>query len=407
MDGSIRKEFICNYCIDGLGFAHGVGTCLLTEKVNGLALRYGGRLVDTVVLLKGIILHGGSGTRLRPLTHTGPKQLIPIANKPVSQYALEDLLSCGIKKIAFVLGSTHPEKVMEYYGDGSRFDAKFEYIVQADPRGIADAVGLCRSFVLDSPFIVYLGDNLVKGGIQKYAQEFQNSKIESTILLTRVKDPSRFGVASMDSNGKLVNLVEKPKTPPTDLALVGIYMLRPVIFDYIKQLKPSWRNELEITEAIDLLLKHDGSVNYHIVEGWWKDTGTPEDILESNRLVLDDLKPKLEGNVEDEASIQGRVSVGTGSKISRGATIRGPTIIGAETNIESGVYIGPYTSIGNRVYITSGEIEDSIIMDNCQVNVNNRITGSIIGQGSVITGAGHNSPKGLKMTLGENCQLIL
>jgi glucose-1-phosphate thymidylyltransferase len=357
--------------------------------------------------MKGIVLHGGSGTRLRPLTHTGPKQLIPIANKPVSQYAVEDLLACGIREIAFVLGDVHPEKVKDHYGDGSSYGAKFTYIAQEDPRGIAHAVGLCRDFVGDSPFIVYLGDNLIKGGITKQAQDFQKAKADATILLSKVKDPSKFGVAKLDYHNKLIELEEKPKNPASNLALTGIYMLKPAIFDMIEKLRPSWRNELEITEAIQLLLENGHKVDYHVVEGWWKDTGTPEDILESNRLVLDEITRKIEGTVEEKDSVQGRVQVAKNAKIARGATVRGPSVIGDGATLESGVYVGPYTSIGNHVIIRRGEVENSIIMDNCVIDVPHRITGSIIGQGTTITSNDHNSPKGLRLTLGENCQLNL
>ncbi len=357
--------------------------------------------------MKGVVLHGGSGTRLRPLTHTGPKQLIPIANKPVSQYALEDLLACGIKDIAFVLGDVRPEKVKDRYGDGSRFGAKFTYILQGEPRGIAHAISLCRDFVQNSSFIVYLGDNLIKGGITEYALGFQQSNADAMILLTKVKDPSRFGVASLDNNGRIVGLEEKPKNPASNLALTGIYLFRPTIFGMIEKLKPSWRNELEITEAIQLILQDKGRIDYRIVEGWWKDTGTPEDILESNRLVLDDLDPVMEGIAEDEDSIQGRVAVGKGSRIKKGATVRGPCIIGEGTLLEQGVYVGPYTSIGNNVLVKRGEIEDSIVMDNCTIDIPYRITSSIIGQHTTITSKDHDSPRGIKMILGENCQVTL
>ncbi len=357
--------------------------------------------------MKGIVLHGGSGSRLRPLTHTGPKQLIPIANKPVSQYAVEDLLACGIKNIAFVVGDVHPEKVKEHYGDGSKFGAEFEYVTQGDPRGIAHAVGLCKDFIDNSDFIVYLGDNLIKGGVRKYAQEFREAGASATILLSKVNDPTRFGVASFDGKGKLIALEEKPKEPKSNLALTGIYLFRPSIFDMIAKLKPSWRDELEITEAIQLLLKHGDEIDYHIVEGWWKDTGTPEDILESNRLILDDLLPKIRGKVEEGGFTQGRVTLGEDSTIGRGAIVRGPSIIGNDSRIHSGVYVGPYASIGDHVEMRRGEIEDSIIMDHCTVDVPHRITSSIIGQHTSITSADHNSPKGFRLTLGENCQLSL
>ena len=357
--------------------------------------------------MKGIVLHGGAGTRLRPLTHTGPKQLIPIANKPVSRYAVEDLLACNIDEIAFVLGDTHPDRVREYYGDGSKFGKKFQYVDQGAPLGIAHAVGLCRDFVGNDSFIVYLGDNLIKGGITKYADEFRRSNPDAMILLTKVKEPSRFGVASFDGKGKLIGLVEKPKKPPSNFALTGIYMFKPIIFDMIKKLKPSWRNELEITEAIQMLLMDGGRVSHHIVEGWWKDTGTPEDILESNRLILDEQGSKIDGVVENGASVQGRVVIGKGSRILQGAKIRGPSIIGEDTVLDSGVYVGPYTSIGNHVTIKRGEIEDSIIMDHCTIDAPYRITSSIIGTYTTIRDSGSHTPKGIRLTLGENCQLDL
>ncbi len=357
--------------------------------------------------MKGIVLHGGSGTRLRPLTHTGPKQLIPIANKPVSQYAVEDLLACGVKEIVFVLGDVHPEKVRDYYGDGSRFGARFTYIVQGEPKGIAHAVSLCKDFVQDSSFIVYLGDNLIKGGIKRYAQEFQEANGDAKILLAKVKDPSRFGVARFDDQGRLTGLEEKPKNPPSSLALTGIYFFKPVIFSMIGKLRPSWRNELEITEAVQLLLDAKGRVDSYVVDGWWKDTGTPEDILESNRLVLDELRPGVQDDTGNEGSIQGRVALGTGSKISLGATVRGPCVIGERTVLGPGVYVGPFTSIGNDVSFKRGEIEDSIVMDHCVIDIHHRIASSIIGQHTIITDGKPDSSKAFKLVLGENCQVTL
>lgn len=357
--------------------------------------------------MKGIILHGGAGTRLRPLTHTGPKQLIPIANKPVSQYGVEDLITCGIREIAFVLGDVHPEKVKDYYGDGSRFNAKFAFITQGEPLGIAHAVNLCKDFVGDSAFIAYLGDNLIKGGVKKYADDFQASNLDAMILLTAVRNPTQFGVARLNENGRLAELQEKPKNPPSNLALTGIYFFRPAIFDAIKKLRPSWRNELEITEAIQALLESGYKVDYRKVEGWWKDTGTPEDILDSNRLVLDGLIPKIEGICEEMGSIQGRVALGRGSRIAKGAVVRGPCVIGNDTTIGSEVYIGPYTSIGSRVSFLQGEIEDSIVMDNCRIEISNRITSSIIGQHCSITSGTSASNGRLSLTLGENCEIRL
>ena len=352
-------------------------------------------------------MHGGAGTRLRPLTHTGPKQLIPVANKPISQYVLEDILESNIREISIVLGNTYPEKVKEYYGDGSKFNVKIAYVHQGEPKGIAHAVGLCKEFAEDVPFVVYLGDNLLKGGIQKFVDKFRSSSFDAMILFCEVGEPQRFGVAEFDENNKLVRLVEKPKVPPSNYALTGIYFFKRVIFDVIDELKPSWRGELEITDAIQMLISKGYKVGYDFVTGWWKDTGTPEDILEANRLILDDLKSEVKGKVEDDSSVQGRVSIGEDSVIKKGSLIRGPTIIGENTTIKKGVYIGPYTSIGNHLTIRRGEIENSIIMDNCVIDVDERIVDSLIAPDSKITSNDKNKPKGRRFILGEKSQVEL
>jgi len=359
-----------------------------------------------VFTLKGVILHGGYGTKLRPLTHTGPKQLIPVANKPISQYVLEDLRSSGITEIGVLLGNVYPEKVKEHYGNGQKFGVKIQYIKQDEPKGIAHAVILCREYVNNQSFIVYLGDNLLKGGIKNYVRTFRNSNHDTMVLLCEVKNPQRFGVAKFDRDGKLLQLIEKPKQPPSNYALTGIYFFKPVIFEMIKQLKPSWRGELEITEAIQLLLEKGYNVGYQIVQDWWKDTGTPEDILEANRLVLDGLKPEMNGKIEDDKSIQGRVAVGKNTLIEEKALIRGPAIIGEDTTIEANVYVGPYTSIGNNCAIKRGEMENSIIMDNCTIDVNDRITDSLIAPHSKVI-SNNNTPHGKKFILGERTYVKL
>jgi len=355
--------------------------------------------------LKGVILHGGHGTRLRPLTHTGPKQLIPVANKPISQYVLEDLRDSGIREIAIILGDIYPEKVKEFYGDGERFGVRITYIHQGEPKGIAHAVSLCEDFV-EEDFVVYLGDNLLKGGISQYVKEFSESSLDAMILLCKVVKPELFGVAKFNEKGKLIGLVEKPKVPPSSYALTGIYFFRRAIFDAIKRLKPSWRGELEITEAIHLLLVSGYKVAHRIVSGWWKDTGTPDDILEANRLVLDDLKTQIDGTVQNQSSLQGRITLGSGSIVKSGALIRGPAIIGEDSTIEGDVYIGPYTSIGNNVTIKSGEIENSIVMDGCFININDRIIDSIIGPNTRIVLARESKPRGKRFIIGESSQII-
>ena len=357
--------------------------------------------------MKGVILHGGHGTRLRPLTHTGPKQLIPVANKTISQYVLESLRESGIHDIAIVLGDIHPDKVKNYYGDGSKLGVKITYIYQGEPKGIAHAIGLCKNFVSNEAFVVHLGDDLLKGGVKKFVEKFKNSDYDGMVLLCKVKEPQRFGVAEFDDKGKLIRLVEKPKQPPSEYALSGIYFFKPVIFKMISQLKPSWRNELEITEAIQLLMESGNRVGYEFVEGWWKDTGTIEDILESNRLILEDLKHEIRGKVEDETSLQGRVYVGENSVIKQGAIIRGPVTIGEKTFLGAHVYVGPYTSIGNNVTIEKAEIENSIIMDNCHIDIDGKITDSLIGSHSVIVTNQKDKPKGYRFVLGERSKITI
>jgi len=320
---------------------------------------------------------------------------------------LESLRESGIHAIAIVLGDVHPDKVKKYYGDGSKFGVKITYIYQGEPKGIAHAIGLCKKFVGEEHLVVHLGDDLLKGGVKKFVEKFRNSDYDGMVLLCKVKDPQRFGVAEFDDKGKLIRLVEKPKQPPSEYALSGIYFFKPVIFEMISRLKPSWRNELEITEAIQLLMENGNRVGYEFVEGWWKDTGTIEDILESNRLVLEELKHEIRGKVEDEASLQGRVYVGENSVVKRGAIIRGPATIGEKTVVEDHVYIGPYTSIGNNVTIKKGEIENSIIMDNCHIDMNGKITDSLIGPYSVIVTNQGEKPKGYRFVLGERSKITI
>ena len=353
-----------------------------------------------------MILHGGQGTRLRPLTHTGPKQLIPVANKPISQYVLESLREAGIRDIAIVLGDIYPEKVKEFYGDGSKFGVKITYVYQGKPLGIAHAVGLCKDFIGDDLFVVHLGDDLLKGGIVKFVEDFKNSKYDGMVLLCKVKDPQRFGVVELDASGMLVRLVEKPKEPSSEYALSGVYFFKPMIFELIERLKPSWRNELEITEAIQLLLDAGYNVGYRFVVGWWKDAGNPEAILESNRVVLDELKHDVRGIVEEDTSIQGRVAIGEGTVVKRGALVRGPIVIGNNTLIEKDVYIGPYTSIGNNVLIKRGEIENSIIMDDCHIEISGKITDSLIGSHSTVT-TNQCGARGYRLIVGKSSRISI
>lgn len=332
--------------------------------------------------MKGIILHGGAGTRLRPLTFSGPKQLIPVANKPISQYVLEDLVSSDIKEVAIVLGETFPELVKEYYKDGSFFNAKITYVYQGKPLGIAHAVSLCKEFIGDENFIVYLGDNLLQNGIKQYLKKFLNKDYDAMILLKEVDDPSRFGVAEFDEKGNLIRLIEKPKVPPSKYALIGVYFFKPIIFDIIKCLKPSWRGELEITDAIQIMLEQNYNIGYEIVNGWWLDTGKKDDILYANMLILDEkVEYKVKGEVNNSQLI-GRVAIGDEAKILN-SELRGPCIIGKNCLIQNS-FIGPYTSVGNHSKIINSSIEYSIVLENATIANVDRIEKSLIGKNAKI-----------------------
>jgi len=332
--------------------------------------------------MKGVILHGGAGTRLRPLTYAGPKQLIPIANKPVSQYALEDLITAGIKDIAIVLGETFPELVREYYGDGSKFGVNITYIYQGYPKGIAHAIGLCRDFIGNDKFVVYLGDNMLQNGIKDYIADFINNNYDAMVLLKEVEDPKNFGVAEFDKNGNLIRLIEKPKIPPSNFALIGVYFLTPEIFKMIDQLKPSWRGEYEITDALQMLLEKNYKVGYKIVKGWWFDTGKKDDVLKVNALILDERSQrKIEGEIIN-SEIEGRVTIEKNTKIIN-SIIRGPSIIGKDCHIEN-AFIGPFTSIGDNAKILNSSIEYSIVMNGAIIENVDRIEDSLIGKNAKV-----------------------
>ncbi len=353
--------------------------------------------------MKGLLLAGGYGTRLRPLTHTGNKHLLPIANKPMLLYGLEHLRDAGIREIAVVLGPIK-EGVVETIGDGSKFGVRVTYVDQPEPKGLAHAVMISEGFIGDEPFVMYLGDNLLKNGVKYLVDEFDGSSYDAMIALARVKDPARYGVVEL-KEGRVLRLVEKPKEPPSDLALVGVYLFTEPVFEAAKKLKPSWRNELEITDAIQVLVDKGCNVQPRMVNGWWKDTGKPEDLLEANRLVLSDLKPVNEGVVETE-EVTGNVTIGKGTSIRKGSCIRGPAIIGRDCEIGPGTYIGPYTSIGDKVVMRGGEVENSIIMDGAQIECDKRIVDSLIGRNARI-GSNSVRPAGFKFVLGDYASVKL
>ena len=350
--------------------------------------------------MKGLLLAGGHGTRLRPLTYTGNKHMLPIANKPMLMYGFDQMIAAGIREIGVVLGPLQ-EGIVEALGDGSRFGVKIQYLDQPDPKGIAHAVLISKGFLGDEPFVVHLGDNLLKERIPSLVDEFRNSDADATVFVSRVKDPSRFGVVQV-KDGRIVRLVEKPKDYVSDYALAGLYFFRSSIFNAISKLKPSWRNELEITEAIQTLLDSGGKITYHEISGWWKDTGRPEDILEANQLVLGDLRRSIRGKLDDGVALSGNVEVGEGTIIRRGATLRGPVVIGEYSEIGSGTYLGPYTSVGSKVKILGAEIENSIILDGTTIDCRERIVDSIIGKNSWIVSNGTHRPTGRRFVVGES-----
>jgi len=357
------------------------------------------------VRIKGLILAGGHGTRLRPLTHTGPKQLIPIANKPNILYCLEDLRDAGIKEIGVILGDNMPQKVKELLGDGKKWGVKITYIVQGAPKGIAHAIYCSKKFMKDDPFVVYLGDNLIMGGIKDLVRTFQDEGADGAVALCRVKDPNRYGVAELDKNGRIIGAVEKPKVPKSDLAIIGIYIFTKPVFSIIRKQRPSWRNELEVTDSIQGMIDKGLNMQSHIVLGWWKDTGKPEDILEANHLVLDDIKAKNEGTIEKGAEVQGRVVIGKGTVIKEGCLVKGPTIIGKDCEIGPHTYIGPYTAIGDGCKVIGGELEASILMGGVLVSCGKRIVDSLIGANCVLSRSEGHKPEGIRLVVGENSNI--
>jgi len=350
--------------------------------------------------LKALILSGGSGTRLRPLTYSQQKQLIPVANKPVLFYAIEDVIEAGAQDIGIILG---PNKDQVIDTVKSRdWDARIEFIYQGVPKGLAHTILVAEKF-LDDDFVMYLGDNILRDGIVRQEERFRSLGSDASVLLTEVEDPQRFGVADLNQDGSIRRLVEKPKVPPSNYALVGVYFFKPVIIDACKAIKPSWRDELEITDAIQWLIEHGYKVDASFVEGWWKDTGKPEDIFEANRLILDDITTRNDGLMEN-SRVMGRVIIEKDAKIER-SVIKGPCIIGNRSVI-SDSYIGPYTSVGDGCRICGTEIEDSIIMDESRIINTGKIVESLIGRNVRIQEC-VTLPKGNRLIVGDNSDITL
>jgi len=350
--------------------------------------------------VKGLVLSGGAGTRLRPITHTSAKQLVPVANKPVLFYGLEAMRAAGIDDVGIVVGETRAE-IEAAVGDGSRFGLRVTYLPQEAPLGLAHAVLIAEEFLGDSPFVMYLGDNLLKEGIAPFVREFERSEPDALILLQQVKDPSSYGIAELQ-DGRVVQLVEKPAKPRSDLALVGVYLFTPAVFESVKAIAPSARGELEITDAIQHMIDRGLRVEPHTVTGWWKDTGKLEDMLEANRLILGTIEGDVKGEVV-ESTIEGAVQIGEGSLIER-CTIRGPAVIGAGCRL-SDTFVGPYTAISDGVVVEQAEIEHSIILANSRIcRLGARMADSLIGRDCVIA---HSEalPVAYRFMVGDSSQI--
>jgi glucose-1-phosphate thymidylyltransferase len=355
--------------------------------------------------LKGLILSGGAGTRLRPITHTSAKQLVPVANKPVLFYGIEALVEAGVEEIGIIIAPETGDEIREAAGDGSRFGAQITYIVQDEPAGLAHAVLTAEEFIGGSPFVMYLGDNLLRDGLRGLVSTFEEHGPDALILLTPVDDPESYGVAELDDDEHIVRLIEKPKDPPSNLALVGVYLFQNLIFDAARSLEPSWRGELEITEAIQKLIDDGRTVRSEVVRGWWKDTGQLADMLEANRLVLEELVTEIEGEVDEDSKVEGRVVLGPGARLER-SVVRGPAVIGAGAVIED-AFIGPYTSIGDDVHVRRSEVENSIVLSGSVVeDLGTRMEASLLGKEVRLTRS-EGMPKTLRLLVGDRSEIKL
>jgi len=352
--------------------------------------------------VKGLVLAGGKGTRLRPLTYTVAKQLVPVANQPIIHYVVEQIASVGIKEVGVVVAPETGDQIRAALAENP-WGLSFTFIRQEEPKGLAHAVMVSREFLGDDPFLMYLGDNLIGQSIQGFVQEFRASRPEALILLKPVADPRMFGVAEVDGGGNVLRLVEKPKEPPSNLALVGIYLFSPAIHEAIGRIKPSFRGELEITDAIQALLEAGKRVRSHVLEGWWLDTGKKDDLLEANRVVLDELVAcALEGEVDGQSRVVGRVRLERGARVER-STVRGPGVIGAGTLIRDS-FIGPYTSVGRGCFIEGTALEHSVVLDGARLVNVERLEDSVIGRNAVVAAAKQNS-KALRLMIGDDAEV--
>ncbi len=355
--------------------------------------------------MKGLILSGGKGTRLYPITYTSAKQLVPVANKPVLFRVIEAIREAGIDDIGIVVGDTADE-IKSAVGQGRRWDARITFLRQEAPLGLAHAVKISEDFLGDDRFVMFLGDNVIQGGISKLIRDFESSSYNCQIVLTHVEDPTQYGVVELDADTRrIVRLVEKPRNPPSDLALVGIYMFDSHVFEAVNAINPSWRGELEITDAIQYLVDAGLDVHPYIHRGWWIDTGAPGDMLDANRLVLDEIEPYVEGYVDRDSELAGKVTVQRGAEIIN-SVIRGPAIIGEETRIVNS-YVGPFTSIYHHVEVIDSEIEHSIVLEHSRIDrIDQRIENSLIGRNVEITRS-PLKPRAYRLMLGDNSKVGL
>jgi glucose-1-phosphate thymidylyltransferase len=360
--------------------------------------------------LKGLILSGGKGTRLRPITHTSAKQLVPVANKPVLFYGIEAMAQAGIEEVGIIIAPETGPEIEAAAGDGARFGVRITYVVQDEPAGLAHAVLTAEEFLGGSPFVMYLGDNLLQGGISDLVAAFREHSPDALILLTPVADPENYGVAELapaepgETTGRVVALVEKPAQPATDLALVGVYMFTAQIHEAARAIRPSARGELEITDAIQHLVDSGLRVEPHIVRGWWKDTGRLEDMLEANQLILDNIVRSVEGELID-SQVDGRVVVERGARLER-TRVRGPAVIGAGAQLRD-CYIGPYTAIGERCSITGAEVEHSILLEGSSVcDLDGRMESSLLGR-NVSVRRGDRQPRAYRFMVGDNSDISI
>jgi len=353
--------------------------------------------------LRGLILSGGKGTRLRPITHTSAKQLVPVANKPVLFYGIEAMAAAGIREIGIIIAPETGEEIKAVAGDGSQFGVEITYILQDEPLGLAHAVLTAEPFLRDAPFVMYLGDNLLQGGIAELVERFRTNAPEALILLTPVPDPENYGVAELNGSNTVKRLVEKPQAPATDLALVGVYMFTPEIHDAARAIEPSARGELEITDAIQHLVDAGRRVEPHVVTGWWKDTGRLEDMLEANRLILENVEQRIDGELDEASQVEGRVCIEAGARLVR-ATVRGPAIIGAGATLTD-CYVGPYTAIAEGCAIERAEVEHSILLAGSSVRgLDGRMESSLLGRNVAIR-RDDRQPRAYRFMVGDNSEI--